>query len=376
MAVPVIVDAVRTPLGAVHGELAGIHPTDLLAAVLDALRVRVGFASDAVDEIVCACVEPVGGQGGNVARGAVLIAGWPATVGATTLDRGSTSGVAALAMARALVASGAARLVLAAAVDAPSTVPAGATAMGRHPYGRPWGTLSSSHVLLPPGLAAERLRISRERQEAWVVASTDRARAATEAGAFADETITIGSLAGDDLPASRRFTDDALAALLPAFEADGTITSASMAPLADGAGAIAVADADWAATQGWRPLVSVTDVSLAAADPNDLAGGAVAATAALLRRSEHAVDTVELPETFAALTLALQQRLGFDAHLVNPAGGDLALGGSPGLSDLRALVSLAHRVGRGEATAALAVAAGLGTGAAALLTACATAEVP
>src|SRR5690606_15529654 len=113
---------------------------------------RAGFDAGSVAEVVCGCVEPVGGQGGNVARGGTLAAGWPATIGGTTVDRGAVSGSAAVVIAHALVRSGVAPLVVAAAVDVPSTVPPGAAAMGRHPYGRPWGTLAATRPLVPPGV--------------------------------------------------------------------------------------------------------------------------------------------------------------------------------------------------------------------------------
>lgn len=370
MPAPVIVGAVRTPLGAVHGALADVHPTELLAVALRALAERDGLDPKSVAEVICGCVEQVGGQGGNVARGATFAAGWPATVGGTTVDRGTVSGSTAVATAHAMVAAGVAPLVIAAAVDAPSTVPPGAAAMGRHPYGRPWGTLPTTRPLVPPGVAADQLGVSRDAQDDWAAVSIDRTRRAVIAGAFTDELASVGPVAVDEVPPSRQPDRLALGDLPPAFDPSGTVTAGNLAPLADGAAAIAIADAAWAERNGLRALASMPRVQLAAAEPDDPVGAAVAAVHAAVAQagcSLTAVESVELPESTAATAVALLRSLGLNSDAVNPTGGALALGEPPGATDLRALVTLAHRLARGEAESGLAVASGLGLGAAVLL---------
>jgi acetyl-CoA acetyltransferase family protein len=369
----VVLDAVRTPLGAVHGALAAVHPVDLLAATLRALGARcpVVLDPDAADrglDVIVGCVEQVGGQGGNVARAAVLVAGWPHHASGATVDRGTVSGPAALAHAVALVASGAVPLAVAAAVDVPSLVPPGAAAMGRYPYGRPWDGVFDRHALAPPGRAAEHLGIPRDRQDAWAQRSAANALAAASAGAFGDELVALDELDADELPPARVATAEELAALPPMFDEGGTLTAGNAAPGADGAVAVVVADAGFAADRGLGARAEVAAVTLRTGAPDDPLRGALLAVDGASRRgvTPSGAGSVELAEPSGAVAVALADALGLGSRhpAVNPAGGALGLGDPTAGSGLRALVTLVHRLGRDGLDSGLVVSAGVGDGAA------------
>jgi acetyl-CoA acetyltransferase family protein len=359
----VLLDAVRSPLGAVHGGLAGCHPVALLAATLRGLE-RTGIDLDEIGDVIAGCVEQVGGQGGNVARAAVLTAGWPPSAGGMTVERGTVSGLAALAQAVAAVRAGAAQAVVAAAVDVPSLVPPGAAAMGRYPYGRPWEGAVDRLRLLPPGRAAEALAIARDRQDGWAARSLERACAAQSLGHFTAEIVTVAGLHHDELPAGRGFTAP-LAEVPPLFDDDGTLTAANTAPDADGAAAVLVADAAWAEARSLAPLAVVSAWHLGGGEPDDPVGAAVHA-ARLVTQELGDVHSVELCEPSAAVTVALLDRLdlGALAEFVNPSGGGLALGEPAATAGLRGVVTLAHRLRRESLEQGLALGAGLGCGAA------------
>jgi acetyl-CoA acetyltransferase len=360
----VVLDAVRTPLAAVHGALAEVHPVALLARLLAAIEGRGTAPLGDRCEVVAGCVEQVGAQGGNVARGAVLAAGWPPGAGGTTIDRGPLSGPTALAHAVALVTAGLTPLAVAAAVDSPSLVPPGAAAMGRYPYGRPWEGALDRRPLLPPGRAVEKLAPARSRQDEWAARSVQRARAALADGTFAAELIALDELAVDEIPPSRSADAAELAALPPMFDDAGTITAGNAAPDADGAALVVVADAAFAAAHDLVPLATVAAVALRAGAPDDPVGPAADAARAVAGPAV-AAEAVELAEPSAAVALALLDALGLDPATVNQGGGPLGLGDPTATSGLRAIVSLLQRPGWG-AGGRLAVGAGLGHGSAIL----------
>jgi acetyl-CoA acyltransferase len=375
-----LLSAVRTPLGAPHGVLAGWHPVELLAHALDAAVGAAGVTPDEVREVVAGCVEQVGGQANNVARAAVVRADWPATTGGSTIDRGPLSGLAALAHAVMLVETGAAPTAIAASIDLPSLVPAGAAAMGRHPFGRPWQGAGDARPLLPPAVAAERLGLSRATQDDWAAQSVARAEAARKGGRWDEEIVAVEARdeegrAGDEqrsdeLPSTRVASVDELAVMPPIFEADGTITAGNAAPAADGAVAVLVADANWASRHAKGDGLAIDAVQLRSAGTDDFATAAADAARAACARAAlapAAVSSVEVQEPFASVALAVIQSLGLDPSVVNPDGSALALGEPAGGSGLRALVTLAHRLRRDERPSGLVVASGVGAGAAVML---------
>lgn len=374
MANPVVLAAIRTPIGALHGTFSQRHPVDLLTAVLTAAVDRAGVPAGAVSEVVVGAVEQVGGMAGDVARAAVLAADWPVSVGGTTVDRGATSGVAALGLARALVASAAAPVVVVASVDLPTVVPAGAAAMGRHPFGRPWHGVAANHPMVPPGLAAEQLAtaraVARATQDTWAATEVRRAIAASESSALADEIVPFGDLTADELVPARVGDADALAELPPRFDPEGSLTAGNSAPPADGAVAVVVADPGWAAQHGCAPLAELLSVRLAAGAADDPIGAAVVAAREAMADAtvQHAdLATVEVDEPTAVGALALVDDLALERELVNPNGGPLAFGDLAAGGGLRALTAAAHRLRRAPDAHGLVISAGVGLGAAVVL---------
>ena len=369
----VIVDALRTPFGAVHGAFAEWHPVDLLAEVLRALGARTGIEPFELGEIVVGCIEQVGGQGNNVARGAALAAGWPHVV-STTVEAGAVTGIQALRLAAALAASGARNAVVVGAVDLASLVPPGAAAMGRYPYGRPWGTADDRKPRLPPGVIAEtlarRLGIGRAEQDAWAHRSIIAAVDAQQIKAFRREIHGVGPVTADEWPGQRPTSLESITEFPPLHETDGTITAANSAPMADGAAAALVADAAWARARGLPALATLLGAASTSGSPDQSIDAAVAAAHLALERAGidlAAIDIVEVHDRYAAIALAIAGGLKLDLGRVNPRGGALAMGDAIATSGLRGTATLAHVLARSGAELGLLIAAGTGEAAALVL---------
>jgi len=338
----VVLDAVRTPLGGRGGALSTWHPADLAAVVLAALMARTGLDPALVDDVVLGCAMPVGNQGFNVARSAVLAAGWPDHVAAGTIDRQGVSSLAALATAARAVASGSCDVVVAGGVEVMSTTPPGATLV---PGAQPFGPAMADRYrdrggLVPPGTAAEALSVERAVADAYALRSHERAAASPlDPGA-----IAVGALKADELPR----TDLTLAELVgarPAFSPDGTVTAANSAPMADGAAAVLVVSEAVAEASGATPLARIAAVAEVGVDPLVMLTGAVPATRRVLARAGVDVGDVErfeIGEPFAAVPLAWMAALGIDEARVNPAGGGIARGEATGAVGARLVVTLAH----------------------------------
>jgi acetyl-CoA acetyltransferase family protein len=386
----VIVDACRSPVGLRNGALSGWHPADLAGTVLDALA-RRGLDPATVDEVVLGCTTPVGDQGCNLARSAVLAAGWPESVPASTLDRQGASSLQAVVVAASAIAAGWCDVVVAGGVELSSTTPAGAWV---EPGSRPFGPAVVARYardggLVPPGVAAEemarRCGLARVDLDRWAAQSHRRTVWAGEEGHFAAELVTVAARRWDR---ERRLVvePDAVVAIdegiggepgdftsfAPMFVTDGGVTAANSAPVGDGAAVLALMSEDRAAESGMRPLARVVAGAGAGTDPRDTFGAVVPATRAALARAGVAgadVDRFEVDETFAVVTLAWLAALGVDPELVNPDGGAIALGHPPGASGARMLTTLVHGLARSGGGLGLAALGGVGGVATAVLVA-------
>jgi acetyl-CoA acyltransferase len=394
--VPVVVDAVRTPLGARHGRLSGWHPVDLAAEVLRALVERTGIDPAAIDDVIVGCITQVGHQGMNIGRQAVLAAGWPAGVPGTTVDRQDASSQQAVHAAAAAVAAGTADLVVAAGVEVTSTTPLGANVTPRSfPFGpRVVARYRDGGGLVPQGAAAdavaERWGLDREALDAWAFGSRARAAGAAADGCFAGEVVTVADrrwdkdrgelvesgavVAGDEaLAASPAPAPDVGAGPQPLFSVEGRHTAATVAPLADGAAAVLVASEARAVELGLPVRALVAGAAVAGIEPAEAPTAATAATRRLLARGRFAladVDRVELHEGFAAVPLAWAAdlaELGADLRRVNPDGGALALGHPLGAAGARQVVTLLAGLERGGHRRGISAIAGAGGVGAALL---------
>lgn len=358
MPAAVIVDAVRTPLGKRNGALKDWHPVDLLAHVLRTLVERNDLDPALVDDVIAGCVSQTGEQALNVARNAVLAAGFPDTVPGTTVDRQCGSGQQALHFAAQGVMAGAYDVVIAAGVESMTRVPMGSTILNGP--GKPFGPQMAQRYLpagglVPQGLAAERVAerwgLRREALDAYSLESHRRAARATDEGRFAGELVPVTV---DSAVRKRQFNVDegirrdtsleALAALKPAFLAGtGTVTAGNSSQLSDGAGAVLVMSEDRAAALGLVPGARFVAFAVAGADPLLMLTAPIPATTAVLARAGLQLDDIdrfEVNEAFASVVLAWAAEHRPDMERVNVNGGAIALGHPLGCSGVRLTATL------------------------------------
>jgi acetyl-CoA acyltransferase len=359
----VIVEAVRSPIGKRNGRLAGLHPVDLLATVLQALLQRAGIDPALVDDHITGCVMQTGEQGMNVARSAWLAAGLPESVPSTTVDRQCGSSQQAVHFAAQGVMAGVYDVVIASGVEHMTRVP-----MGSNVHLGPGSPLTSAGLcarygerLVPQGLSAEmvaeRWALPRAELDAFAFRSHQRAAAAIREGRFAAETAPI-SLGADDCFAvdeGVRFdtSREKLATLAASFKPDGVITAGNASQISDGAAALLITSAERAAELGLRPRARFHTFALAGDDPVIMLTAPIPATRKALARSGlrlEDLDVVEVNEAFAPVPLAWQRELGAPEEWfnerVNPNGGAIALGHPLGASGARLLVTLLHELER------------------------------
>ncbi|MDZ4158946.1 MAG: thiolase family protein [Anaerolineaceae bacterium] len=370
----VIVEAVRTPIGALGGALAAIRPDDLAAMVIQETLQRTGVDPSKVDEVYLGCANQAGEDNRNVARMAALLAGLPVETPAVTVNRLCASGLSAVNMAAHAIRSGAATLILAGGVESMSRAPyslpkaeqpytfgnltAWDTALGwRYPNPR----LQALYGCDPLGDTAENLaemyRISRAEQDAFAVESHARAVAATDGGRFSAEImpVRVPSRKGDavvvavDERPRRDTTLEALARLKPAFRKEGTVTAGNSTGMNDGAALLILAEANYAQELGLKPMARILASAAAGVEPRLMGLGPVPATRKALARAGLQTDDlslVELNEAFAAQSLAVMRELGLLPELTNVNGGAIALGHPLGCSGARILTTLVHEMRR------------------------------
>lgn len=332
----VIVEAVRSAVGKRKGGLAGVHPADLSAAVLNGLVERAGIDPAIVEDVIWGCVTQGGEQAGDIARTAVLSAGWPETVTGVTIDRQCGSSQQALSFATAVVESGYHDVVVAGGVESMTRVP-----MGSHitadsfPYGEKF--LERYDGVAPnQGLGAEsiaeRWGFSRTQLDEFAVASHEKAAAAQDAGFFAGHIVPVETPDGvfdTDQGIRRGSSVESLAGLKTPFKEDGVVTAGNASQISDGSAAILVMSEEAAAKYGCTPIARVHTATLAGDDPVIMLTAPIPATAKALERSSLTVDDIgvfEVNEAFASVPLAWLKETGADPAKVNPNGGAIALG--------------------------------------------------
>jgi len=376
MPTAVIVDAVRTPGGRRNGVLSGWHPADLAAQVLRALVERNGLDPGHIDDVLMGCVTQVGNQSLNVGRNAVLAAGFPESVPATTIDRQCGSSQQAVHFAAQGVMAGAYDIVVAAGVEVMSSTPMGASVIpGSLPFG-PRMIARYAEVesygnagLQPQGIGAEliadRWGLRREDLDAFGARSQQRAEQATDEGRFEREIVPVACRRldgnpGKDLAAGDPVTRDegirpgttaeALAGLPPAFrKPDGKITAGNASQITDGASAALIMSLERARELGLAPRARFTAFALAGVDPVTMLTGPIPATAKVLARSGLSIgdiDHFEINEAFASVVLAWEKEHTPDPAKVNPNGGAIALGHPLGASGTRLLATMLHELER------------------------------
>jgi len=360
----VIVDVVRTASGKGRpgGALSGVHPAELLGAVLSALVNRTGVDPSLVDDVIAGCAGQAADQALNIGRTALLVAGFPESVPATTLDRQCGSSQQAVHFAAQGVMAGAYDVVIAGGVESMSRVPMGTAVRG----GDPHGPLARRYASLPhQGIGAEliaaRWKFDREQLDEFSARSHRLAAAAAAAGGFGNEIVPItlpdGSVHAVDETVRATTTVEGLAALKPAFfderfparypEIGWVITPGNSSPLTDGASAALIMSEEKAAALGLTPRARLHSFAVVGSDPEIMLTGPIPATRKVLWRAGltiEDIDAYEVNEAFAPVPLAWAREVGADPERLNPRGGAIALGHPLGGSGTRLLATLVNHL--------------------------------
>ncbi|MPY80835.1 MAG: acetyl-CoA C-acyltransferase [Actinophytocola sp.] len=370
MTTAVIVDAVRTVSGKGKpgGQLSGAHPAQLLSQVLRTFVERTGLDPALVEDVIGGCVDQAGEQALNITRSAVLGAGFPETVPATTIDRQCGSSQQAAHFAAQGVLAGAYDVVIACGVESMSRVPMGTPAMGKDAFG-PAVAARYPEGLVEQGISAEliaaRWKLDRSTLDEFTARSHARAAATAAAGGFATEIVPVTVPGPDGEPHTvaadetvrANTTAEGLAGLKPSFrdealgerfpEIDWRITPGNSSPLTDGASAVLIMSEDKARALGLRPRASFHSFAVTGSDPLLMLTGVIPATQRILARADLSIEDIaayEVNEAFAPVPLVWQQEFGADEDKLNPHGGAIALGHPLGASGTRLLTTLVNHL--------------------------------
>ncbi len=382
----VILSACRTPIGSFGGVFKDLSAADLGAVVIREAIARAAVEAKDIGDVILGCVLQAG-AGMNVARQAALKAGVPVEVPAETVNRVCGSGLQAVVHAVEAVKAGFVDLVLA----------GGTESMSNAPYllkGARWGFrmgngeavdsmlhegltcgINGCHMGVTAEEVARRFSVARGDQDAFAAESQARAEKAIAGGVFDREIVPVGVpqkkgapivVSRDEYPRAGT-TVEKLAALKAAFAKDGSVTAGNASGINDGAAALAVSTAAWAARNGRQPLATILSYCTTGVDPMIMGMGPVEAMRRAVTRAGLTLDdldVIELNEAFAAQSLAVVRELGLDARKVNVHGGAIALGHPIGASGARVLTTLVHALqarGGGRGAASLCIGGGMGT---------------
>jgi acetyl-CoA acetyltransferase family protein len=371
---PVIVEAMRTPVGKKDESLADVRPDILGAYLIDRLVEESGVEPDQLDDVLMGCVDQVGEQSLNVARNVVISSGLPIEVPATTVDRQCGSSQTALNLAATKIMSGTNDIVLAGGVESMSRVPMGSnTEIHGEPFG-PWW--QERYDAVPQGISAELIasewNIERERLDDFSYRSHENAAHAIREGYFEDETVPVPV---DDLsePVDREsieepddlgeesgwFTQEegvrmapdraAMDDLDPVFQEDGVVTAGNSSQMSDGASAALLTSADTASSLGLEPKAKIIQQKIVGVDPTMMLTGPIPSTRQILDDAGMTiddVDLVEINEAFASVVMAWEDELDPDMETVNVNGGAIALGHPLGATGTKLMTTLVHELER------------------------------
>ncbi|MDP3108131.1 thiolase family protein [Hydrogenophaga sp.] len=360
----VIVGAVRTPVGKFKGSLASVRADHLGAVVLDELITRAGLEPEQVDDVIFGCVTQVGEQSANIARTALLGAGWPCTIPGLTIDRKCGSGEEAVHLAAGLIAFGSADVVVAGGAENMSRVPMGSN---RSIHGEAFGWMAADrYEMTGQGEAAERLcdqwGLVREELDVFAVESHRRAAAAALAGHFLNEIVAVPvaqvrekGLEGDaplfaaDETIRPGTAAEKLATLKTSFRPDGRLTAGNSSQISDGAAALLLMSSVKAESLGLKPRARIRAMTTVGSDPTLMLTGPIAATRKVLAQAGLTLDDIDLfevNEAFAPVPLVWMKELGVSSERLNVNGGAIALGHPLGASGARIMTSMLHELER------------------------------
>lgn len=367
----VIVDALRTPGGKRNGKLSGWHPADLAAEVLNALVERNNLDPALIEDVIMGCVMQVGAQSLNIGRNAVLAAGWPESVPATSIDRQCGSSQQANHFAAQGVMAGAYDIVVAAGVEVMSLVPMGASVASG--VGMPFGPLVGERYaevggLVGQGISAELIadqwNLSRTDLDTFSAESQQRAARATAEGRFDNELVPVaekhldresgkvvetGEMVTTDEGIRPDTTVETLAKLKPAFKEDGKVTAGNSSQITDGASAVLIMSEERAKSLKLTPRARFHSFAVSGVDPVTMLTGPIPSTKKALEcggLSMGDIDVTEINEAFASVVLAWEKELHPDMSKVNPNGGAIALGHPLGASGAKLMATLLNELER------------------------------
>jgi 3-oxoadipyl-CoA thiolase len=381
MPTPVIIDAIRTPIGSLGGVLSAVRPDDLAAYVLKAILERNQLDPSLVEEVYLGCANQAGEDNRNVARMALLLAGLPVEVAGVTINRLCASGLNAVNQAARAIKTGEGEVFIAGGVESMSRAP---YSLPKAESGFPFGNLTAYDTALgwrypnpkmkemygteQMGETAENIvqmkpHITRQMQDEFALRSHQRSIAAIDSGKFAEEIlpVSIPQRKGDakivttDERPRRDTTLESLARLKPAFREGGTVTAGNSSGLNDGAAALLLISEEKAKALHLKPMARILSSAAAGAAPRVMGLGPVPAVKKALERAGLAlkdIGLVELNEAFAIQSLAVIEELGLDPEIVNVNGGAIALGHPLGCSGARILTTLLHEMRRRAAAQA------------------------
>ncbi|MFM8599430.1 MAG: thiolase family protein [Mycobacterium sp.] len=354
MADAVIVEAVRSPVGKRNGGLAGVHPAELSAQVLNALAERAGIDPEVVDDVIWGCVMQAGEQALDIARTAVLTAGWPETVPGVTVDRQCGSSQQSVHFAAAGVVAGHYDAVVAGGVESMTRTPMGASlANGGNPYSAGFKSRydRTPNQGIGAEMMAEKWKLSRTDLDQFSLDSHEKAGAAQASGAFDDQIVGIkdpdGTTVLKDEGIRLGSTLEKMAGLKPAFKEDGVIHAGNSSQISDGSAALLFMSAEKAKALGCKPIARVHTATLAGADPVMMLSAPIPATQKVLAKSGLRLEDIgvfEVNEAFAPVPLAWLKEIGADERKLNPNGGAIALGHPLGGSGARIMTTLLHHM--------------------------------
>lgn len=341
----VIVAYARTPVGKRGGALADIHPADLSAHVLNAVVERAGIDPVLVDDVIWGVVGQVGEQTFDIARTAVLSAGWPESVPGTTVDRQCGSSQQAVHFAAAGLVAGHYDIVVAGGVESMSRVPMGSAAQSGNPLGEGYQARYGS-TFPNQGVGAEDIAatwgITRTEMDEYAIRSHELAAAAQDAGAFEREIAPINGVTADE-GIRRGSTVEGLAGLKTPFRENGVVSAGNASQISDGAAAILMMTSAKAEELGLKPIARIHSVAVAGSEPMPMLTGPIPATKKVLERAGLTMNDIgvfEVNEAFASVVLAWAKELQPDMAKVNPRGGAIALGHPLGGSGARLMSTM------------------------------------
>jgi acetyl-CoA acyltransferase len=377
----VVISAVRSPVGRgkQDGSLASVHPIDLSAAVLRGVVEAAGVDPAELEDVLWGCATPEGGQGANIARLALLRAGFPVEVSGTTVNRFCSSGLQTIAMGAQAIMTGMADAVVAGGIEMMSQIPMGGYHKELHP------DLGDAYIGM--GFTAERVaerwQVDRADQDEWALRSHTLAAQAWDEGRFEGQIVpvpvvidrwqgTTHSVEEDLFRQDELIRSDTslerLAKLRPAFKVDGTVTAGNASPYSDGAGAVLLMSRERAEALGLEPIARFVTFATAGVEPDIMGAAPIKAVPKALERAGMSlddVDLIEFNEAFAAQVLAVMRELEMREEKTNVNGGAIALGHPLGATGAKLSTQLIHELRRrGGGTGLVTMCVGGGMGAA------------